>query len=439
MTPAMVPSQPRPARKAVGGRGGSLDPIAVRIHNLLLKEPDLPNLYKQGSEAISGRLAAMVRDVQDPLSNGERESLYRRLIDDVLGLGPLQPLLDDPAINDILVNTHRQILVDVGSGLEDSGITFNSDEHLRNVLDRIVSEIGRRIDETSPMVDARLADGSRVNAVIPPLALDGPLVSIRKFRERPFTPLELVDNKALSHPMMQVLEAAVRARLNILISGGTSSGKTTLLNALSFYIGRRERIITIEDAAELQLNQPYVARLETRPPNIEGKGQVRQRELLINSLRMRPDRILLGEVRGEEALDVLQAMNTGHEGSLTTIHSNSPRDALSRLETMCLSGNGNIPIKALRDQIASAIHLVIQAARMSDGSRRITHISEITGMAGDIVSMQDIFLYERKGIDSQHRIKGAFRATGIIPRFQEKLRDSGIALPESIYDASVEG
>lgn len=435
--PVLVPSAPR-ARKPVGGRGPQFDPIARRLHGELLNRSDLATLYKQGNEAIWRVISAMVNTVAEPLSVVERESLSKRLYDDVTGLGPLQPLLEDPAVNDILVNTHEDIFVEVDGNLELTEISFNSDEHLRNVMDRIVSAVGRRVDESSPMVDARLPDGSRVNAIIPPLAIDGPYLSIRKFSKRPFSPVDLVEKKMLTYPMMQVLEAAVRAKLNILISGGTGAGKTTLLNALSSYISKRERIVTIEDSAELRLNQRHVVRLETRLPSIEGKGAVRQRELLINALRMRPDRIVLGEVRGDEAIDVLQAMNTGHEGSLTTIHSNSPRDALSRLETMCMTASKTLPERAARTQIASAVHLVIQVARLSDGSRRMTHISEITGMAGDVVSMQDLFVFERKGLDPQKRVKGMFRSTNIVPRFHDKLKDSGIPLSESVYDSSEE-
>jgi pilus assembly protein CpaF len=436
--PMMVPLQTR-ARKQPTGRSPQLDEIARRIHNRLLDMPELPEINKQGPEAIQRVLASMVREVTEPISSAQREELTARLLDDVIGLGPLQPLLEDPNISDILVNTHRSVFVDIGGVTEETEISFNSEQHLRNVIDRIVSRVGRRLDESSPMVDARLPDGSRVNAIIPPLAIDGSCLSIRVFPQNALTPRDLVDRRALSQPMMQVLDAAVRAKLNIVISGGTSSGKTTLLNVLSSYISPRERVITIEDSAELQLNRRNVVRLETRPPNIEGKGTIRQRELLINALRMRPDRIILGEVRGEEALDVLQAMNTGHEGSMTTVHANSPRDMISRIETMCAMGATNLPAFAIRSQIAAAVNLVVQASRMSDGSRRITHISEVTGMSGDIVSMQDIFKFDRMGIDSQRRIKGTFRGCGIVPRFHEKFREAGISISEGIYESQEEG
>lgn len=436
-TPSMVPTMPR-ARRPEGGRTPEMDVIARRIHNVLLNDPDLSALYKQGHNAILERLHDLVMEAPEPLSSGERESLTQRLLDDVTGLGPLQPLLEDPNISDILVNTFERISIDVNGKHQQTDITFNSDAHLRAVIDRIVSGVGRRIDESSPMVDARLQDGSRVNAVLPPLSIDGPQLSIRRFPENVMTPSDLVDRRTLSDPMMQVLEAAVRCRLNIVVAGGTGAGKTTLLNCLSLFLSPWERIITIEDSAELRLNGWGVVRLETRPPSIEGKGAVRQRELLINALRMRPDRIILGEVRGAEAIDVLQAMNTGHEGSLTTIHANSPRDALSRLETMCMETRTNLSEIGIRRQIASAVHLVVQAARFSDGSRRITHISEITGMAGDVVSMQDLFLFERRGIDSHRRIKGVFRGNKIIPHFHDKLQESGLSLPESIYESEME-
>ncbi|MGA8108073.1 MAG: CpaF family protein, partial [Acidobacteriaceae bacterium] len=322
--------------------------------------------------------------------------------------------------------------------LSRTSVTFRDNRHLLQVIDKIVSAVGRRVDESTPMVDARLKDGSRVNAIIPPLAIDGPILSIRRFGSSPMTAEKLVQNKALTNPMLDMLRAAVQARLNIVISGGTGAGKTTLLNALSSFISEKERIVTIEDSAELQLRQDHVVRLETRPPNVEGKGAIRQRELVINALRMRPDRIVLGEVRGEEAMDMLQAMNTGHDGSLTTIHANTPRDGLSRLETMCMMGDIRLPDKAIRMQIASAIHVIVQVARMSDGSRRITHVSELTGAYSDVISMQDIFVFEKEGIGEGGKVKGRFRSTGIVPKFTERLKAAGIPIPAGLLDHSVE-
>jgi len=322
--------------------------------------------------------------------------------------------------------------------LQRTSVTFKDNRHLMQIIDKIVSAVGRRVDESTPMVDARLKDGSRVNAIIPPLAIDGPILSIRRFGSSPLTAERLLANKALTQPMLDILRAAVMARLNIVISGGTGAGKTTLLNCLSSFISEKERIVTIEDSAELQLRQEHVVRLETRPPNVEGKGAIRQRELVINALRMRPDRIVLGEVRGEEALDMLQAMNTGHEGSLTTIHANTPRDGLSRMETMCMMGDIRLPEKAIRVQIASAIHLIVQVARMSDGSRRVTHISELTGAFSDVISMQDLFVFEKEGLGEGGKVKGRFRATGIVPKFGEKLKAAGIALPAGLMDHSQE-
>jgi pilus assembly protein CpaF len=322
--------------------------------------------------------------------------------------------------------------------LEKTTIVFQDDQHLMHVIDKIVSAVGRRVDESSPMVDARLKDGSRVNAIIPPLAVDGPILSIRKFGAKPLVAEDLLRNRALTEPMLDMLKGAVQARLNIIVSGGTGAGKTTLMNVLSGFIDERERIITIEDSAELQVKHAHVVRLETRPPNVEGKGAVKQRELVINALRMRPDRIILGEVRGEECLDMLQAMNTGHDGSLTTIHSNTPRDALARMETMAMMGSVSLPEKAIRSQIASAIHLIVQIARMSDGSRRITHISELTGAFSDVISMQDIFLFEREGLGANAKVKGRFRSTGIVPKFADKLKAAGFPLSTNLLDYSVE-
>jgi pilus assembly protein CpaF len=347
-------------------------------------------------------------------------------------------LLRDRGVNDILVNTHKQVFVERRGVLERVPTTFQDDRQLLRVIDRIVSGVGRRIDDSSPMVDARLPDGSRVNAIIPPLAVDGPLLSIRRFPAERLKAEDLVTLKALTQPMLEFLSHCVRARLNVLISGGTGAGKTTLLNVLSSYISEHERIVTIEDAAELQLRQEHVARLETRPPNVEGKGAVRQRQLVINALRMRPDRIVVGEVRGEEALDMLQAMNTGHDGSLTTVHANAPRDALMRIETMIGMGAANLPERAMRHQISSAIQIVIQQTRLSDGTRKVTSISEITGMEGDIISMQEIFMFEKIGVSPESKVIGKFRATGVRPKCSDRLRAAGIQLPASMFEGVVE-
>jgi pilus assembly protein CpaF len=373
-----------------------------------------------------------------PLSFAERERLAREILDEIFGLGPLEPLLKDPTISDILVNRYDKVYVERSGKLEPTGLSFKDDAHLMQIIDRIVSRVGRRVDESSPMVDARLPDGSRVNAIIPPLAIDGPCLSIRRFGRDPITGRNMVENKSLTEPMLELLAAMVKGRMNMLISGGTGAGKTTLLNVLSGYIPNSERIVTIEDAAELQMKQEHVVRLETRPPNIEGKGAVRQRQLVINSLRMRPDRIVIGEVRGEEAFDMLQAMNTGHEGSLTTVHANTQRDALSRLENMFSMANLNIPERAMRNQIASAIHGVVQIARMADGTRKVITITEVTGMEGDLIAMQDIFVFERKGIDENGKVKGAFRATGIRPKFTERLLTGGHKLRSAIFESSME-
>ena len=373
-----------------------------------------------------------------PLSFAERERLSREILDEIFGLGPLEPLLKDPTISDILVNRSDRVYVERAGKLELTGLSFKDNAHLMQIIDRIVSRVGRRVDESSPMVDARLADGSRVNAIIPPLAIDGPCLSIRRFGRDPITARHMIENKTLTEPMLELLSSMVKGRLNLLISGGTGAGKTTLLNVLSGYIPNTDRIVTIEDAAELQLKQEHIVRLETRPPNIEGKGAVRQRQLVINSLRMRPDRIVVGEVRGEEAFDMLQAMNTGHEGSLTTVHANSPRDALARVENMVSMANLNIPERAVRHQISSAIHGVIQIARLSDGSRKVISVSEITGMEGEIIAMQDIFTFERMGIDESGKVRGVFRATGIRPHFADRLAVSGCRLRPALFDALME-
>jgi pilus assembly protein CpaF len=372
------------------------------------------------------------------LSSLEKQQIADEVLDEVFGLGPLEPLLTDPTISDILVNTYKQVYVERRGLLELTNVTFRDDQHLLRIIDKIVSQVGRRIDESTPMVDARLSDGSRVNAIIAPLAVDGPLLSIRRFSTDKLMPPDLVERNALTQGMMELLEACVKAKLNIIISGGTGSGKTTLLNALSVFINSKERIVTIEDAAELQLKQPHVVRLETRPPNLEGNGAVRQRQLLVNSLRMRPDRIVVGEVRGEEALDMLQAMNTGHDGSLTTVHSNSPRDAISRLEVMVSMANSNMQLISIRQQIASAVQLLIQATRFSDGSRRVVAITEVTGMEGNIVTLQDLYVFEKRGLDPDGKVIGRFAATGIRPKFYERLLAGGIRLRPDIFDEVVE-
>ena len=373
-----------------------------------------------------------------PLSTSERDRLLREVLHEVFGLGPLEPLLQDATINDILVNTYRKVYIERAGVLEKTNVSFKDDAHLSHIIDKIVSQVGRRVDESSPMCDARLPDGSRVNVIIPPLAVDGPILSIRRFGKIPIGSEQLLANRTVTAPIFDAIKAAVRAKLNIIVSGGTGAGKTTLLNVMSGYISDAERIVTIEDSAELQLQQEHVVRLECRPPNVEGKGAVRQRELVMNALRMRPDRIIVGEVRGEEALDMLQAMNTGHDGSLTTIHANSPRDAVARMETMALMSNLNLPEKALRQQIASAVALIVQIARMSDGTRRITYVTEITGMTGDVVAMQDIFVFEKLGIDVGGRVLGRFKATGVSPKFADRLKKAGIVLPPSIFEHSFE-
>src|SRR6266851_4859780 len=416
--------------------------LKANVHRKLLNRLNLEALAQsdraRAESEIRTLLSELLSEENTPLSLGERETLFGELIDDVFGLGPLEPLLRDPSISDILVNTHRHVFVERGGTLHRVAATFQDDRHLMRVIDRIVSGVGRRVDDSSPMVDARLADGSRVNAIIPPLAVDGPLLSIRRFPAERLKAEDLVTLRALTQPMLDFLAHCVRARLNGLISGGTGSGKTTFLNVLSSFIGDRERIVTIEDAAELQLHQEHVARLETRPPNVEGKGAIRQRQLMVNALRMRPDRIVVGEVRGEEALDMLQAMNTGHDGSLTTVHANTPRDALTRIETMIAMGATNLPERAMRQQIASAIQLVIQQTRLSDGSRKITSVSEITGMEGDVITMQEIFLFEKVGITQDGKVVGRFRATGVGPKCCERLKASGIHLPADMFEGVTE-
>ena len=412
--------------------------VKTAIHRRLIQKLNLERLTEANREAIrrevSQILETLVVGESTPMNLQERERLSQEVLDEVFGLGPLEPLLADPAVSDILVNTYKRVYIERRGILELTTIQFRDDAHLMGIIDRIVSAIGRRVDESSPMVDARLADGSRVNVIVPPLSVDGPCLSIRRFGRDRLTSEDLITKNTLTAPMLELLQGCVKARLNMLISGGTGAGKTTLLNVLSSYISGRERIVTVEDAAELQLHQDHVVRLETRPPNIEGKGAVQQRQLVINCLRMRPDRIIVGEVRGEEALDMLQAMNTGHDGSLTTIHANTPRDALGRLETMVAMSNLNIPQDAMRRQISSALDLVIQVSRLSDGTRKVISVAEVTGMEGDVVTMQDLFVFRKKGIRESGEVLGEFIATGIRPRFSERLAVAGIHLPVAMFD-----
>ena len=409
-----------------------------RIHRRLLERLNLANLEKTDRDTVVEAIRRVVHELLSvekvPLNFDEREGLVGQILDEIFGLGPIEPLMKDPEVSDILVNTWKQVIIERHGKLESTDIQFQDDRHLLQVIDRIVSAVGRRIDDSSPMVDARLPDGSRVNAIIKPLALDGAHLSIRKFKRDALSGEDLLRLESLNEPMLELLKGIVRSRLNVLISGGTGSGKTTLLNILSSFIPVDERIVTIEDSAELQLRQPHVVRLETRPPNIEGEGQVSQRLLLVNALRMRPDRIIMGEVRGSEAVDMLQAMNTGHDGSLTTLHANTPRDALSRLETMISMASLNLPEKAMRQQTASAIQVVIQTARLSDGTRKVTQISEITGMEGDVVTMQDIFVFDRSGTAEGGKVMGRFAASGIRPKFADRFRAWGISLPAGIFE-----
>ncbi|MEN8375000.1 MAG: CpaF family protein [Gemmatimonadota bacterium] len=435
--------------KAKGGRAaevtptaqGTLSKVQERLHRNLLERLNLASLSELDREEAARTIQRVAHELlneeETPLASVEREQVVEKVLDEIFGLGPLEPLMKDPEISDILVNTGRQVFVERRGKLFATGTHFRDDRHLMQVIDRIVSAVGRRIDDSSPMVDARLADGSRVNAIIPPLAIDGPHVSIRKFKRDTLSGEDLLRYESLSEPMLELLEAIVKSRLNVLISGGTGAGKTTLLNILSGYIPKDERIVTIEDSAELQLRQPHVVRLETRPPNVEGSGAVNQRMLVINALRMRPDRIVLGEVRGGEAIDMLQAMNTGHDGSLTTLHANAPRDALSRLETMISMASLNIPERAMREQVSSAIDVVIQASRMSDGSRKVVAVSEIVGMEGNVITMQDIFIFDRQGIDEDGKVLGGFRSTGIRPRFADQLRMHGIKLSSFLFGDEV--
>ncbi|MCK6528277.1 CpaF family protein [Myxococcota bacterium] len=416
--------------------------LKAALHRELVEHLDLSAMRETDGDRLGEEVRVLVQRLVAeralPLNRMERERIAVEVRDEVLGLGPLEPLLADPTITDILINGPRTVYVERNGQLRLTDTRFRDDTHLLQILDRIVSPVGRRIDETSPMVDARLRDGSRVNAIIPPLALDGPVVSIRRFGARPLTGQDLVKGRALPAAVLEVLLAVVKARLNVLISGGTGSGKTTMLNALSAAIPATERIVTIEDAAELQLQQPHVVRLETRPSNLEGKGEVAQRDLLRNALRMRPDRIVIGECRGTEALDMLQAMNTGHEGSMTTIHANTGRDALARLETMIGMAQSNLAERVMRQQIARSLDVVIQLNRLSDGSRRVMQVAEVTGMEGDIVTLQDLFVFEQRGVDDDGRVRGKFRATRVRPTFDARLRARGISLPSSVWESEMD-
>ena len=418
-------------------RQPSFEELKQRIHSKLVDKLDLSRISELEGEVLRREIRAVVEHLCDAeqtmLNRSERERLIDEVLDEALGLGPLESLLKDPTISDILINGPKQVYVERRGKLEKVNVTFRDNEHLLQIIDRIVSKVGRRVDETCPMVDARMPDGSRFNAIIPPLALDGPAVSIRRFGKNPLRLEDLLAYKALTPEMVMLLEGAIRARLNIIISGGTGSGKTTLLNVLSSFIPNHERIITIEDAAELQLQQEHVVRLETRPPNIEGKGEITATDLVRNALRMRPERIIIGECRGPEALDMLQAMNTGHEGSMTTLHANSPRDAISRLETMIMMAGFELPVKAMRQQIASAVDLIVQVSRLQGGVRKVTHITEVVGMEQDTVVMQDIYSYVQDGVDEHGRAYGRFICQGVRPTFMPRLEAAGIRLPASAF------
>ncbi|MDX1673639.1 MAG: CpaF family protein [Longimicrobiales bacterium] len=433
-----------PRRGSNGGSNADLQAVKGHIHRKLLERLNLSNLDRLDRDAVVETIRGLVRELlaaeSIPLNVDERDKLIMQVLDEIFGLGPLQPLMEDPTIADILVNTAEQVYVERNGRLERTDVRFQDDRHLLQVIDRIVSSVGRRIDDTSPMVDARLPDGSRVNAIIPPLAIDGPHLSIRKFNDDGISAEDLVRMGSLSEPMLRLLEGVVRARLNVLISGGTGAGKTTLLNVLSGFIPETDRVVTVEDSAELRLRQPHVVRLETRMANVEGAGAIPQRMLVVNALRMRPDRIVVGEVRSAEAVDMLQAMNTGHEGSLTTLHANSPRDALSRLETMVAMAELNLPERAVRTQIASAIDIVIQISRFSDGTRRVKQIAEVVGMEGDVITMQDIFTFEQTGLEEDGHVAGRLRPTGIRPRCMDRLEAAGFEMSSDAFvDAPQDG
>jgi pilus assembly protein CpaF len=416
--------------------------LKFTLHRKLLDRINLEAISTLATERVRAEIRSavskLVEEEKTPLTLSEKDRVIEEVLDEVFGLGPLEPLLQDPTISDILVTTPKLVYIERAGKLSRTPIEFKDNAHLLRIIEKIVSRVGRRIDESSPMVDARLPDGSRVNAVIAPIAVDGPLLSIRRFGRKPLDAHALIRNMSITEGMMELLSACVRARLNIVVSGGTGAGKTTLLNCLSSFIPDDERVVTIEDTAELQMKQIHVARMETRPPNMEGAGAIKQRQLVINALRMRPDRIVVGEVRGEEALDMLQAMNTGHDGSLTTIHSNSPRDAISRLEVMVGMANANMGVRAIRQQVSSAVDLFVQLSRLSDGSRRVTYITECVGMEGDLVTTQDVFVFDRLGLTAENKVKGRFRPTGVRPKFDETLRASGIQLSPSIFQTTVE-
>jgi pilus assembly protein CpaF len=434
-SPSDTTAQPAAAE---GGASMDFTDLKVRLHQRLLEMLNLAAIDKVPLDELRREVGAMVRELllEDAiaLNSQEYNRLVEDILDEVLGLGPLEPLLKDATISDILVNTHAQVFVERAGQLEQTPVRFKDDRHLLRIIDKIVSAVGRRVDESQPWVDARLADGSRVNALIPPCAVDGPLLSIRKFSKMPFSIDRLIEIGSMTEEMAEVLRAIVHTRLNVLISGGTGSGKTTMLNALSSFISHRERIVTIEDTAELQLQQVHVARMETRPPNVEGKGEVTQRDLVRNALRMRPDRIIVGEVRGAEVMDMLQAMNTGHEGSMTTIHANAARDALARLEHMIGMTGIDLPLRSMRAQIASALHIVVQLARLGDGRRRLLSVQEITGIEGEVISMQEIFRFERTGTDAQGNIQGHYAATGVRPKFARRFEQWGVALGEDLFN-----
>jgi pilus assembly protein CpaF len=436
--PADAPQQPKSVAPVLpGAKQHFFQEIKGRVHRKLIERLNLSSLDKLSREQVVDAIRKVVHDLLSqesaPLNFEEREELVRQVLDEIFGLGPIEPLMQDPEVSDVLVNTYKQVYIERYGKLEPTDVRFQDDKHLLQVIDRIVSAVGRRIDDSSPMVDARLADGSRVNAIIKPLAIDGPHLSIRKFKRDALSGEDLLTKESLTEPMLELLKGIVRARLNVIISGGTGAGKTTLLNILSSFIPVTERIVTIEDSAELQLKQPHCVRLETRPANIEGSGEVSQRLLLINALRMRPDRIIMGECRGGEAMDMLQAMNTGHDGSITTIHANTPRDALSRVETMVSMASLDLPEKAVRQQIASAIQVVIQVSRMSDGNRKVVQIAEVSGMEGDVITMQDVFVFERLGIGEDEKVLGRFKASGIRPKFTERLKAYGIDLSALLF------
>ena len=416
--------------------------LKFALHRKLLDRVNLEAISTMATDRVRSEMRSavsrLVEEERTPLTLSEKDRVIEEVLDEVFGLGPLEPLLQDPSISDILVTTPKLVYIERGGKLTRTPVEFKDNAHLLRIIEKIVSRVGRRIDESSPMVDARLPDGSRVNAVIAPIAVDGPLLSIRRFGRKPLDANSLVRNMSITEGMMELLTACVQARLNIIVTGGTGAGKTTLLNCLSGFIPEDERVVTIEDTAELQMKQVHVARMETRPPNMEGTGAIRQRQLVINALRMRPDRIVVGEVRGEEALDMLQAMNTGHDGSLTTIHANSPRDAVSRLEVMVGMANANMGVRAIRQQVASAVDLFVQLSRLSDGTRRVTHITECVGMEGELITTQDIFVFERLGLTEDRKVKGRFRPTGVRPKFDERLRASGISLPPTLFQTTVE-